>query len=105
VQFRFEARGNMPAVESSPVEIREATVNDANAVVRLSFSAHFWHYHVDCRFDRVKVSEAYVDWAQRSCTLCIVGLFDRSCKLSPLHWEFSQSTIQSGLFTVNKPLF
>ena len=58
------------AVKPSTVEIREATVEDATAVAevaRLCFSAYFGHYHADGRLDRVKVSEAYVDWAQRSC--------------------------------------
>jgi GNAT superfamily N-acetyltransferase len=67
----YECRiGDMSAVESSTVEIREATVEDATAVAevaRLCFSTYFSHYHADGRLDRGKVSEAYVDWAQRSC--------------------------------------
>jgi GNAT superfamily N-acetyltransferase len=63
--------GDVCAVEPSTIEIREATAADASAlaeVARLCFSAYFSHYHADVRLDRVKVSEAYIDWAQRSCT-------------------------------------
>jgi GNAT superfamily N-acetyltransferase len=61
---------DMPAIKPSTVEIREATTEDAMAVAeiaRLCFSSYLSHYHADGRLDRVKVSEAYVDWAQRSC--------------------------------------
>ena len=62
---------DIPAVKPSTVEIREATFGDVTAVAeiaRLCFCAYSGHYHADSRLDRVKVSEAYVDWAQRSCT-------------------------------------
>jgi GNAT superfamily N-acetyltransferase len=61
---------DLSAVKLSTVEIREATAEDATAVAevaRLCFSTYFSHYHADARLDRVKVSEAYIDWAQRSC--------------------------------------
>jgi GNAT superfamily N-acetyltransferase len=61
---------DLSAVKTSTVEIREATAEDATAVAevaRLCFSTYFSHYHADARLDRVKVSEAYIDWAQRSC--------------------------------------
>ena len=61
---------NLPAVRPSTLEIREATAGDATAVAevaRLCFSDYFSHYHADARLDRLKVAEAYIDWAQRSC--------------------------------------
>jgi GNAT superfamily N-acetyltransferase len=61
---------DVASVAPFAVEIREATVEDAEAVVevaRLCFSDYFGHYHADSRLDRVKVSEAYIDWARRSC--------------------------------------
>jgi GNAT superfamily N-acetyltransferase len=61
---------DLPAVKPSTVEIRESTEKDATAVAevaRLCFSDYFSHYHTDARLDRFKVSEAYVDWARRSC--------------------------------------
>jgi GNAT superfamily N-acetyltransferase len=63
--------GDISTADPPTVEIREATVEDATAVAevaRVCFSAYFSHYHADGRLDRLKVSEAYVDWAQRSCT-------------------------------------
>ena len=57
-------------LQPSTLEIREATLNDATAVgeiARLCFSNYSSHYHADARLDRVKVSEAYVDWARRCC--------------------------------------
>jgi GNAT superfamily N-acetyltransferase len=62
---------DLPAVKPSTVEIREATGEDASAVAdvaRLCFTDYFGHYHADARLDRAKASEAYFDWAQRSCT-------------------------------------
>jgi hypothetical protein len=64
------ATEDLPAVKLSALEIREATDEDATAVAevaRLCFSDYLSHYHADARLDRVKVCEAYVDWAQRSC--------------------------------------
>jgi GNAT superfamily N-acetyltransferase len=61
---------DLSAVQPSTVEIREATGEDAatvGEVARLCFSDYFSHYHADARLDHGKVSEAYVDWAQRSC--------------------------------------
>jgi GNAT superfamily N-acetyltransferase len=60
----------LPLTKPSTAEIREATAEDATAVAevaRLCFTDYFSHYHADARLDRAKVSEAYVDWAQRSC--------------------------------------
>jgi GNAT superfamily N-acetyltransferase len=60
----------MPAVKPSSLEIRKATVEDSMAVAkiaRLCFSDYSSHYHADVRLDRTKVSEAYIDWAQRCC--------------------------------------
>ena len=60
----------LPPTKPSTVEIREATPEDARAVAeiaRLCFTDYFSHYHADARLDRAKVSETYVDWAQRSC--------------------------------------
>jgi GNAT superfamily N-acetyltransferase len=57
-------------VKPSTLQIREATVEDCKAVAeiaRLCFSDYFSHYHADARLDRVKASEAYIDWAQRCC--------------------------------------
>jgi GNAT superfamily N-acetyltransferase len=70
-------------IEPLRVEIREANPEDAPAVAevaRLCFSDYFSHYHADARLDRVKVSEAYVDWAQRSCADRAVA----SCVYLPL---------------------
>jgi GNAT superfamily N-acetyltransferase len=65
------AREGAPIPVKPPtVEIREAAAEDAAEVAevaRLCFSDYFSHYHADPRLDRVKVSEAYIDWAQRSC--------------------------------------
>jgi GNAT superfamily N-acetyltransferase len=64
------ATKELPALKPPTVEIREAAGEDAAAVAevaRLCFSDYFSHYHADPRLDRVKVSEAYIDWAQRSC--------------------------------------
>jgi GNAT superfamily N-acetyltransferase len=61
---------DLPAVKPSTVEIREATGEDAAGVAnvaQLCFTDYFGHYHADARLDRAKVSEAYVDWAERSC--------------------------------------
>ena len=58
------------AVKPSTLEIRKATLEDATAVAeiaRLCFSDYSSHYHADARLDRVKVSEAYIDWARRCC--------------------------------------
>jgi len=60
----------LEGMKPATIEIREATAEDAVAVAevaRLCFSDYFSHYHADARLDRVKVSEAYIDWAQRSC--------------------------------------
>lgn len=60
----------LSAVEPSTLEIREATVEDATAVAetaRLCFSDYSSHYYADALLDRIKVSEAYIDWAQRCC--------------------------------------
>ena len=60
----------LSVVEPSTLKIREATVEDAPAVAeiaRLSFSEYSSHYYADARLDRVRVSEAYIDWAQRCC--------------------------------------
>ena len=54
----------------SGLEIREATAEDAEVVgqiARLCFSEYLSHYHADSRLDPIKVSEGYIDWAQRSC--------------------------------------
>jgi GNAT superfamily N-acetyltransferase len=61
---------NLPVAKPLTVEIREATGEDAKEVgetARVCFTNYFSHYHADARLDRVKVSEGYVDWAQRSC--------------------------------------
>jgi len=61
---------DLSAVKPLTLEIREATVEDAAAVAetaRLCFSDYSGHYHADARLDRIKVSEAYIDWAHRSC--------------------------------------
>jgi GNAT superfamily N-acetyltransferase len=61
---------DLPSIGPSTLKIREATVEDATAVAeiaRLCFSDYFSHYHADARLDRAKVSEGYIDWAQRSC--------------------------------------
>lgn len=60
-----------PPASPSDLEIRAATPNDATAVAeiaRLCFSDYFSHYHADAHLDRVKVSEGYIEWAERSCT-------------------------------------
>ncbi len=60
----------LSAVKPSTLEIRKATVEDAAVVAetaRLCFSDYSSHYHADARLDRVKASEAYIDWAQRCC--------------------------------------
>ena len=62
---------DLPSFKPSMIEIREATAQDAAAVAeiaRLCFSDYSSHYRADNRLDRVKVAEAYIDWAQRSCT-------------------------------------
>lgn len=62
---------NLPPFKPFTVAIREATGADTTAVAeiaRICFSNYFSHYHADPRLDRVKVSEAYIDWAQRSCS-------------------------------------
>ena len=62
---------DLPSLKPFTVTIREATGADAAAVAeiaRICFSNYFNHYHADARLDRVKVSEAYIDWAQRSCS-------------------------------------
>jgi GNAT superfamily N-acetyltransferase len=67
----------------STVKIRPATIDDSPAVAeiaRICFADYFSHYHADLRLDRVKVSEAYIDWAQRSCTDPEAG----SCVFLPL---------------------
>ena len=61
---------DLSAVKPLTLEIREATVEDAAAVAetaRLCFSDYSGHYHADARLDRIKVSEAYIDWARRCC--------------------------------------
>ena len=60
----------LSAVKPTTLQIREATVEDATAVAeiaRLCFSDYSSHYHADAGLDRIKVSEAYIDWAQRCC--------------------------------------
>src|SRR6516165_3289589 len=60
----------LSAAKPSTLEIRKATLEDATAVAeiaRLCFSDYSSHYHADARLDPVKVSEAYIDWAQRCC--------------------------------------
>jgi GNAT superfamily N-acetyltransferase len=62
---------NLPPVQPSALVVRKATVADAQAIAetaRLCFSDYSSHYHADARLERVKVSEAYVDWAERCCT-------------------------------------
>ena len=62
---------NLPAIQRSSLEIRQATIEDATAIAeiaRLCFSNYSSHYHADARLDRDKVSEAYIDWAKRCCT-------------------------------------
>lgn len=61
----------LSAAKPSSLEIRKATAEDAKAVAetaRLCFSDYSSHYHADARLDRVKVSEGYIDWAERCCT-------------------------------------
>jgi GNAT superfamily N-acetyltransferase len=61
----------LPPMQPSTLVIREATVADARAIAetaRLCFSDYSSHYRADPRLDRVKVSEAYIDWAERCCT-------------------------------------
>jgi GNAT superfamily N-acetyltransferase len=70
VYYECPLEGLLP-VKPPTVKIRQATGDDSSAVAeiaRLCFADYFSHYHADLRLDRVKVSEAYIDWAQRSCT-------------------------------------
>ena len=60
----------LSAVKPLTLEVREATIEDATAVAeiaRFCFSDYSSHYHADARLDRVKVSDAYIDWARRCC--------------------------------------
>jgi len=61
---------DVQSCQAFTVEIRDATGEDATAVAeiaRLCFSDYPSHYHADARLDHNKVTEAYMDWAQRSC--------------------------------------
>jgi RimJ/RimL family protein N-acetyltransferase len=54
----------------SAVPIRAVRPGEGDAVsalARAAFADYFSHYHADPRFDRGKVDDAFVDWAQRSC--------------------------------------
>ncbi len=62
---------DLPRVEPLGFEIREGNPADTKevcAVAEACFTDYFSHYHADPRLDRTKVSEAFIDWARRSCT-------------------------------------
>jgi GNAT superfamily N-acetyltransferase len=62
---------DLPPLKPVTVTLREATGADAAAVAeiaRICFSNYFSHYRADARLDQVNECEAYIDWAQRSCS-------------------------------------
>lgn len=57
--------------EGPPATVRPLRPGEAPEVARVAagaFRNYFGHYHADPRLDRARADEAYMSWAERSCT-------------------------------------